>query len=200
MTDLFSSPVLRVEQPRRAPSARSQYKVYDGAGTLLASAAEQGVPMRRQAYRTFFGEGDDRRAVYVESGQGVPLLVLEKPKAARGAAGTWVSTPDGRLVGSVRMDRYRYQYVLLDAADRPAGRLEGNRLARKFRVLDGHGHHVAQVDKKWKGAATEVLTTADKYSVEIFRPLADPLRVLVAAAPIAIDLMLYEGKDFPVPS
>ncbi|MBG6093413.1 phospholipid scramblase-related protein [Actinomadura viridis] len=198
MTDLFTSPVLRVEQPRRVPAARSRYKVFDGQGTLLAEADERDVPLRRQASRALFGEGDDRRTVHVEDGRGHPLLILEKPKSARFPVGTWVSTPDGALIGSIRMDTHRFRYVLLDMAERPVGRLEGNRSARKFKVLDGHGAHVAQVDKKWKGAATELLTTADRYGVEIFQPLPDPLRVLVVAAPLAIDLMLYEGKDWPL--
>ncbi|MFB4317312.1 phospholipid scramblase-related protein [Actinomadura sp. 21ATH] len=194
MTDLFSSPVLRVEQPRVAPGARARYTVYDGRGTLLAKVAEHDVSTIRQAFRSVLGDGGGRRTVYVEDAQGAPLLALERD----GIRGTRVSTPHGGLIGSLRMDRFQHRYVLLDAAERPAGRLEGNRLARRFRVLDFHGDHVAQLDKKWKGLATEMLTTADRYAVEIFRPLHDPLRVLVAAAPIAIDLMLYESKDWPI--
>lgn len=200
MNDLFSSPVLRVEQPRRLPAAKSQYKVFDGQGALLAKASERDVPLRRQAARALFGDADDRRTVYVEDPRGDQLLVLEKPKTARFPEGTWVSTADGALIGSLRMDRWRFRYQLLDMAERPIGRLEGNRSARKFKVLDWQGTHVAQLDKKWKGAATEVLTTADRYALDIFHPLPDPLRILVAAAPIAVDLMLYEGKDWPVDS
>ncbi|MFG2006778.1 phospholipid scramblase-related protein [Spirillospora sp. NPDC048911] len=195
MNDLFNSPVLKVEQPRRLPSAKSQYTISDGHGALLAKAAEGSVPLHRQATRTLFGNGDDRRVVQVENARGgAPLLVIERPKAT---LGTWVSAPNGALIGSIRVDRFKWRYALLDAAERPVGRLEGNKLARKFKVLDGAGAHVAQVDKKWKGAATEVLTTADRYAVQFFHPLPDPLRVLVVAAPIALDLMLYEGKDLP---
>lgn len=39
MTDPFSSSVLRVEQPRRGPFAKSRYKVLDGDGTVVAIAA-----------------------------------------------------------------------------------------------------------------------------------------------------------------
>jgi hypothetical protein len=191
MSDLFQAQVLRVEQPRRLPAAKSQYKVFDGHGTLLATASERAVPLRRQATRALFGNGADHRVVHVERPDGAPLLVLER----RPSAGTWVSGPYGEPIGSLQVDRHLYRYRLLDAAERPVGRLEGNRLARKFQVF-GQEAHVAQVDKKWTGVATEVLTTADRYAVEIFQPLPDPLRVLVVAAPIALDLMLYEGKDF----
>ena len=198
MTDLFSSPVLRVEQPRRIPSAKSRYKIYDGHKNLVATASEGHVPIGRQAFRAFMGEGQDERTVRVDSAQGQPLLILAKAKTQGLKDHTGVSGPDGTPIGSIRTDRYRWTYQILDAYERQLGRLDGNRLARKFRVLDWNGAHVAQLDKKWKGAATELLTTADRYSLEIYQPLPDPLRILVAAAPIAIDLMLYEGKDWSI--
>ncbi|TMQ90204.1 hypothetical protein ETD83_36450 [Actinomadura soli] len=194
MSDLFSSPVLRIEQPRRVPSAKSQYKVFDAGGTLLARAEERSVSLKRQAWRAVMLDGGDQRSVQVENAQGTPVLMIERPKTTRA---TWVSTPDGTLHGSIRMDAYQWRYLLLDAAERPVGKLDGNRTARKFRALDAAGTHVAQVDKKWKGMATELLTTADRYSVTFFHTLTDPLRILVVAAPIALDLMLYEGKDVP---
>lgn len=193
MTDLFNSPVLRIDQPRGAPAARSRYKVSDGRGRLLAAAEERDVSLLRQAVRTALGGSDGRRIVHVEDARGVPLLIVDKENKRR----TRVNTAEGVHIGSVQ-NRERYDYALLDAAERPIGHLNGSRFGRKFPVLDVHGNHVAQLDKKWKGAATEALTTADRYSLEIFRPLADPLRVLVVAAPLAIDLMLYESKDWPI--
>ncbi|SNT61622.1 Scramblase [Actinomadura meyerae] len=193
MIDLFTSPVLRIDQPRRAPAARSRYKISDGGGRLLAAAEERDVSLLRQAVRTALGGSDGRRIVHVEDAGGAPLLIVDKENRRR----TRVNTRDGVHIGSLQ-NRERYDYVLLDAAERPVGHLAGNRVGRKFQVLDAHGGHVAQLDKKWKGAATEMLTTADRYSLEIFRPLADPLRVLVVAAPLAIDLMLYETKDWPL--
>ncbi|WUH97978.1 phospholipid scramblase family protein [Spirillospora sp. NBC_00431] len=194
MSDLFSSPVLRIEQPRRLPSAKSQYKVFDAGGTLLARAEERSVSLKRQAWRAVMLDGSDQRTVQVEDTRGTPILMIERPKTTRAA---WVSTPDGVLHGSIRQDGYQWRYALLDAAERPAGRLEGNKTARKFKVLDNAGAHVAQVDKKWKGAATELLTTADRYAVTFFHTPPDPLRILIVAAPIGLDLMLYEGKDVP---
>ncbi|MFG2250105.1 phospholipid scramblase-related protein [Spirillospora sp. NPDC048823] len=199
MSDLFSSPVLRVDQPRGVPGAESRYRVFDGNGTLLATAGERDISRLRRAARTAGGGGGSGRTVHVESTQGVPLISVQAQKGT-GSGDTHVSTADGALIGSLRKigEKAGYQYMLLDAAERPVGRLDGSRYGYKFRVIDGYGNHVAQVDKKLKGVATELLTTADRYSVEIFQPLHDPLRVLVVATPIAIDLMLYEGKDWPI--
>ncbi|MBB4772971.1 phospholipid scramblase-related protein [Actinomadura livida] len=199
MSDLFSSPVLRVDQPRGVPGAGSRYRVLDGRGTLLATAGERGVSRLRKAARVAGGGGGKGRTVHVESAQGVPLLSV----AANGptaSARAQVSSPDGTLIGTVQKigEAAGHQYTLLDHAGRPIGRLDGSRFGYKFPVLDGHGTHVAQIEKKLKGVATELLTTADRYSVEIFQPLHDPLRVLVAVTAIGIDLMLYEGKDWPI--
>lgn len=197
MSDLFGSPVLRVDQPRGVPGAQSRYRVLDGHGTLLATAGERDVSRLRRAGRTVGGGGGGGRTVHVESAQGVPLISVT---AGVSASGAHVHTADGALIGALRKagEKAGYQYTLLDSAARPVGQLNGSRHGYKFPVIDGYGTHVAQVDKKLKGVATELLTTADKYSVEIFQPLHDPLRVLVVATPIAIDLMLYEGKDWPV--
>ncbi|WP_433333054.1 phospholipid scramblase-related protein [Spirillospora sp. CA-294931] len=197
MDALFGTQVLRIEQPRRMPAAQSRYTISDGNGTLLAKASEQDVRLTRQATRALLGQGDDRRVVHLENAHGVPLLVLEKPKITHRPYGTWVSGPNGAPIGSVQPTQKSFVYSLRNAADAEVGRLDGNRLGRKFEMRDAYGTHVAQIDKRWKGAATELLTTADRYSVEIFRPLPDPLHILAVAAPLAIDLMLYEGKDWP---
>lgn len=194
MTDLFSSPVLRVDQPRRAPAARSRYKVTDGNGTVVAIAEERDISLLRQTVRAALGGSDGRRVVHVESGQGVPLMVVDKLGGHGKGARVWTS--DGAPIGSFHATTTPMTYSIHDGMERSVGQLSGNRLGRKFAVLDAYGAHVAQVDKKWKGLATEVLTTADRYSVEVYQPLYEPLRTLVPAAPLAIDLMLYETKDW----
>lgn len=195
MNDLFSSPVLRVDQPRNAPAARSRYTVKDGRGNLLATAEERDVSRFRQAVRTALGGNDGRRVVHVESAQGAPLMIVDKVGFTRGAR---VTTPEGAPIGSMTQTSKPYTYTLLDAAERPVGVLEGDLRGRKFAVMDGYGNHLAQVEKEWKGIATELLTTADRYSVQIHQPLYDPFRALVPAAPLAIDLMFYETKDWPI--
>src|SRR5690606_5844158 len=115
--------------------------------------------------------------------RGVPLMIVDSAEHFVGDAR--VSTPDGAPIGSLTTTKKTYEYSLNDAYGRPVGRLNGNRIGRKFAVLDAHGAHVAQIDKKWKGLATEVLLSADKYSVQIFQPLYGPLRMLVPASVIA---------------
>jgi uncharacterized protein YxjI len=79
------------------------------------------------------------------------------------------------------------------------GTLEATKVGRTDRVRDAAGTQVAQIDKKWTGVLKEMLTTVDRYRVEIHHPLYDPLRVLVAVSAVALDMIFFEQKDWPVP-
>ncbi|MFV2179404.1 phospholipid scramblase-related protein [Actinomadura sp. LOL_016] len=110
-----------------------------------------------------------------------------------------MSHPDmGPVVGTIGATDNVHRFTILAMAERPLGHMDANRLLRKFDVHDAAGNRVARLDEKWKGLATELVTTADRYMLEIFSTLPDPLRTLVVMTPLAIDLMLYEGKDRPV--
>ncbi|MFD0902797.1 phospholipid scramblase-related protein [Actinomadura sediminis] len=192
MYQLFNSPVLTVDQPRRAPSARSEYKVFDGRGTLVARAAEGDVSALKKAFRIVIGDGGAGRVVHVESPDGHPLLTVQG-----GPNWAMVHLPDGTVVGSIReAPSRRHAFDILDAAQRPIGGMDAGPWRRKFRIVDANGTHVAQMDKKWKGFATEMALSADKYRLDIHQAIADPLRTLVVMSPLAIDLILYEGKDW----
>jgi hypothetical protein len=103
----------------------------------------------RQAFRAVTGDGDGRRIVHVEDATGRALLTLDKE---RGLSGTQVSHPDGAPIGSIRLDGSKIAHFdVLDMAGRRVGVLDGNRLYRKFKVLDAYGTHVGRMDKKWKG-------------------------------------------------
>ncbi|MBA9004463.1 phospholipid scramblase-related protein [Thermomonospora cellulosilytica] len=196
MSDLFSSPLLWVEQPTRVPVARSRYKVLNGAGAVVAKASEQGVSLKRAAARAVFGDAD-RRLVEVRGPNGEALLVIE----AYSERNAFVSWPNGARIGSfeaAKRKRYRSR-AILDHAGNQVGLIDDNNgLGRRYDVLDAHGTVAAYIDKKWTGVLKEMATTADRYRVEIHRPLPDPLRVLVPVAAIVLDMLFFESKDWPI--
>lgn len=63
----------------------------------------------------------------------------------------------------------------------------------EFRIEDAEGSEVARVTKNWAGWIAETFTRADNYTLQIHRGLSDPLRALVVAAPLALDLCLKQG-------
>ncbi|WP_131740319.1 phospholipid scramblase-related protein [Actinomadura roseirufa] len=194
MTEVFSSSVLKVEQPRRGPYAKSRYKVLDGDGTVLAIAGETNEKGRAETLRTVFpGKSDlDARAVLLTTPDGEPLLVVDK---LQGRALTEVRRPDGEAIGSFVTERIGRRYLVHDADAGVIGTVGVDLPRNNFEVVDRKGTKVAHVRKKWAGLATHLLTTADKYTVEIHDPVPEPLRTMAAMTAIAMDLNLHESKD-----
>ena len=80
-----------------------------------------------------------------------------------------------------------------DAAGQLACTLKGKWTGWEFR-FERQGREIARVSKKWAGMGKELLTSADNYVLEISPsvPQGDPVRALVLAAVLCIDLVLKE--------
>ncbi|MFC6879924.1 MULTISPECIES: phospholipid scramblase-related protein [Actinomadura] len=194
VSDVFGTPVLRVEQPRRGPFAKSRYKVLDGDGTVLAVAAETSVKNRSEALRTVFpGKSDlDARAVLLETPDGAPLVFIDKHG---GRELTEVRDPADELIGAFRTERVGRRYLVADGQGSALGAVDVDVPRNNFVVSDTDGKAVAHVRKKWAGLATHLLTTADKYSVQIDDPVPEPLRTMAVLTAIVMDMSLHESKD-----
>ena len=51
---------------------------------------------------------------------------------------------------------------------------------------------MARITKTWEGMATTLFTTADKFVVQIHRQLEEPLRSLVVASALCVDVALKQ--------
>ncbi|MGI8331191.1 phospholipid scramblase-related protein [Actinomadura scrupuli] len=193
MSDLFDFPVLRVEQPRKMLPTQVRYEIFNADNALLAVAAETDVRSRRKALLAARpGALPDVRSLVVSGADGAPLLTVEQQESRRL---TLVRRPDGELVGAIRAERTTRHYTLLGAADQPVGTITGDLSLRHFVVSDDQGRRAALVNKKWAGLLAELLTTADRYAVEISDPVPEPLRTLVVMSAVVLDLTLHEFKD-----
>ncbi|GAA1805966.1 phospholipid scramblase-related protein [Actinomadura chokoriensis] len=193
MSEVFSSPVLKVEQPRRGPFAKSQYKVMDGDGTVLAIAGQTNDEGRSEMRGLFPGKSNlDARAVLLTTPDGEPLLMVDKQS---GREYTEVFRPDGERVGSFVTERVGRRYVIYDDDGTFIGAVDVDVPRNNFLVKDADGGQVAHVRKKWAGLATHLLTTADKYSIEISDPVREPLRTMAVMTAIVMDMNLHEAKE-----
>jgi len=71
--------------------------------------------------------------------------------------------------------------------------LKGQFLGWNFQFVNGNEEY-AKVSKKWAGLGKELFTTADNYMLQIHDnvPKDDPLRMLILAAVMCIDMVLKE--------
>lgn len=84
-------------------------------------------------------------------------------------------------------------FDVLDANDHPLCSLKGKWTGWEFKFLKGD-HQLAKVSKKWTGLGKELFTSADNYVLEIDASVAkdDPVRELILAAVLCIDMVLKE--------
>ena len=86
------------------------------------------------------------------------------------------------------------KFEVLDASERPLCMLKGKWTSWDFRFVSNDGKEFATVTKKWSGIGKELFTTADNYILQISPevPADHPLRMLIMAAVMCIDLVLKE--------
>jgi len=84
-------------------------------------------------------------------------------------------------------------FNVLDPRDQVVCTLKGKWTGWNFRFMHGD-QQLAQVAKKWSGLGKEMFTSADNYMLEIADsvPADNPVRLLIMAAVMCIDMVLKE--------
>lgn len=100
-----------------------------------------------------------------------------------------------RLVGSFKQKLFSIggKFTVLDAQEQPLCTLQGKWTSWDFRFMKGDTE-LAAVSKKWAGLGKELFTSADNYMLSIDGKVAsnDPVRQLIVAAVLCIDMVLKE--------
>lgn len=204
MGDLFSAPVMVVTQARWA---KMGFEVTDEAGQPLASAQQTGG-LQRNALERFMASGNDNSRVLVQvaAPDGRPLFLLDRNLRPPGVLKPPVAvvSPDNRLLGWMVHDRQAFAktflrnvmtqathpYVLLDAWNRPVGRMESDvEWLGATGWVGGHVYAVTDLNGQQVARCEQSYHQSRKSTLRIFAPLPDPLRLLTVAAPIMLELV-----------
>lgn len=86
------------------------------------------------------------------------------------------------------------KFEVLDQNERSLCMLKGTWTSWDFKFISNDGKEFATVTKKWNGLGKELFTSADNYILQINSevPADHPLRELILAAVMCIDLVLKE--------
>lgn len=86
------------------------------------------------------------------------------------------------------------KFEVLDASERSLCMLKGKWTSWDFKFVSNDNKEFAMVTKKWSGFGKELFTSADNYILQISEevPANHPLRQLIMAAVMCIDLVLKE--------
>jgi uncharacterized protein YxjI len=102
----------------------------------------------------------------------------------------------GTVIGKFKQKFFSIggKFEVLDASERPLCMLKGKWTSWDFRFVSNDGKEFALVTKKWSGLGKELFTSADNYVLQISNdvPADNPLRMLIMAAVMCIDLVLKE--------
>ncbi|MCW5909706.1 MAG: RNAase [Cyclobacteriaceae bacterium] len=102
----------------------------------------------------------------------------------------------GTLIGKFKQKFFSIggKFEVLDASERPLCMLKGKWTSWEFKFVAPDGKEFALVTKKWSGLGKELFTSADNYILQISNdvPADHPLRMLIMAAVMCIDLVLKE--------
>ncbi len=106
-----------------------------------------------------------------------------------------VSNGDGALLGTFRQRLFSLggAFTVLDDEGKEVCALKGKWTGFNYRLIAGDVEF-ATISKEWGGLAKEMFTSADTYAISIHSavPKGSPVRVLILAAAVCIDMVLKE--------
>ncbi|XVQ14252.1 hypothetical protein ACQP1W_17420 [Spirillospora sp. CA-255316] len=201
MTSLSTASVLQIEQL----SSQLEYRIADEAGQDIGRAVQVAGPTPRKGLLGIYGSGlgDARVVLEVGGPDGAPMFYVDR----KGGSPVAIVAADGAVIGRFVYDvaatarsmlsgsRFGFPgaalaHRLWDARDRPVGEIDwevkGNGSGRVLEALGGvctdmDGGEVAKVEVREK-------TFKDRYTLRFLSDPPEPLRTLVVAMPLALDL------------
>ncbi len=191
---LFTEPVLVVNQKRKLIELNTEFAVYDQQGTQIGAVRQVGQSSAKKAVR-FLANVDQflTHKFQIVDVQGNVLMALTRP-AKLVKSKILIADGQGRPLGDVvqqnAIGKIRFA---LESGGQTLGSINAeNWRAWNFSIKDHAGTEVARITKTWEGLATTLFTAADSFVVQIHRPLDEPLRSLVVASALCVDVALKQ--------
>lgn len=183
-----------VNQKVKLIEVNTEFALHDAAGNQIGSVRQVGQNGFKRFLR-FFANWDQyfTHTFQIVDASGAVVLGVTRPAKfikSRIVVHDAVGQPVGQIVQRNVFGKIRFD---LQVGDRSVGQLAAeNWRAWNFRVDDTSGAEIARITKTFEGFMRTMFTTADNYVVQIHRPLDDPLRQLVFASALTIDVALKQ--------
>jgi hypothetical protein len=154
-----------------------------------------GTPIGEIAHESFGVGGSIAAAAHAGIDSASSIAILKIGGVAGMVAGAALEGVQKRLTPAMKgLDKVGHARFGLEADGQRLGSIHAEGVDEwDFEVRDPSGAEIARITKTWAGWARERFTNADNYVVQMHRPLEDPLRSLVIAAALAIDVELKQG-------
>lgn len=191
---VFTEPVLVVNQKAKLIELNNEYAVYAQNGSQIGAIRQVGQSKAKKVAR--FVSSLDQFMTHslqlVDMAGNIQLTVTRPAKFVKSRV--VVADGSGRELGAiVQQNMIGKIRFALETGGSTVGSLNGeNWRAWNFNIQDQSGTELARITKTWEGLAKTMFTTADNYVLQIHRPLQDPMRSLVVASAVSVDLALKQ--------
>lgn len=191
---LFTEPVLVVNQKAKIIEVNNEYAIHDAQGTQIGAIRQVGQSTAKKAMRmlTNVDQYMTHKLQVVDRDGSVALAITRPAKFVKSKiiVQNGQGAPVGEIVQKNAIGKIRFALV---GAGGQVGEIQAeNWRAWNFRIADAANNEVARITKTWEGLAKTMFTTADNYVVQIHTGLDEPLRSLVVAAAVSVDLALKQ--------
>ncbi len=191
---LYDQPVLVVNQKAKIIEVHNEYAIHDAQGTQIGAVRQVGQTTAKKALRVLTSlDQFMSHSLQVVDRDGSVVLALTRPAKlvkSKIVVRNGQGAPVGEIVQQNAIGRIRFGLM---GPGGQLGTIRGeNWRAWNFAIEDHAGTEVARITKTWEGLARTMFTTADNYVVQIHTGLDEPLRSLVLAAAVSVDLALKQ--------
>ena len=193
---LLNEPVLVVSQKAQIFEVNQEYSIRSQTGETIGYVSQVGQSTAKKAMRvlTNLDQYMTHHLDVLDANRGFVMRITRPAKVMKSKV--ILQDANQNEIGMVRqknaIGKINFE---LSAGGHVYGEIKGeNWRAWNFRVEDSTGEEVARITKSWEGLMKTMFTTADNYVVQIHKPLEDPLRALVVASSLSVDLALKQDS------
>lgn len=175
--------------------ASNNYDIYDPESQeMIMNCREEKLGFFTKMLRFTDYKRNTPFHVEIKTTDGKPVLSVKR------GVSLWLSRVEvldenDKLIGQFKQKLFSIggKFDVLDVNDNILCTLKGKWTSWDFKFIKGE-EEFAHVSKKWAGAGRELFTSADNYMLNIGEkvPQDHPLRILVVAAVMCIDMVLKE--------
>jgi uncharacterized protein YxjI len=176
--------------------AENSFDVFDPAtGGMILNCREENLGFFTRMFRFTEYKRMTPFNIVIRTSSGETILTVRKD-VSWFLSTVEVIDEQKRLIGKFKQKFFSIggKFEVLDTSERVLCMLKGSWTSWDFKFVSNDGKEFATVTKKWNGIGKELFTSADNYVLQINPqvPADNPLRMLIMAAVMCIDLVLKE--------
>jgi len=184
-----------INQKAKLIELTNEYAIRDTEGNDIGVIRQEGQSKAKKLAR-FVSSLDQfmTHSLSVYQADGSKVLEVTRPRKIMKST-VQVADGTGAPLGTIRQQNMigKINFGLHDTADEKIGEIRAeNWRAWNFSIVDSTEQEVARITKTWEGFAKTVFTTADNYLLDVTPGCQGPLRWLVYASAVSVDLALKQ--------